>query len=528
MSFSKTTQPVADRRVAALGLTALLFAVLLLTGAGYRGSAPAAQEAGRSAEPTVSSAAGERPNVLFILVDDLGQQDIGAYNPDTFYETPHIDSLAHRSAVFTDGYAANPVCSPTRYSLMAGRYPSRGNHTEWFCGKRSGRFRPARFDCSMASSQFTMAEAFEREGYATWFGGKWHLGDEPRYWPEAQGFDENVGGFTAGNPGGFGGYFSPWDQPRLQVPEKGKYLPRYLADRAAQFIEEKSDGGKPFFTYLSFYEVHTPKQAPDSLIVKYERKRERLNLDGVDEFDGIQQVWSGGEPRRVRVVQGDPVYAAMVEEMDRAVGTVLSALNESGVADNTVVVFMSDNGGLSTAEGHSTSNRPLRGGKGWLYEGGVREPYMIRWPGVTTGSRLDVPVISMDFYPTLLDIAGLPARPQQHVDGKSLVPALKDGAGSIDREVLFWHYPHYGNQGGFPGGAVRMGKWKLIEHYEDGQVRLFNLGENSGEHTRGGMAAQYPERVKRMRRRLHAWYEEVGARFLRPKEDGPEPWRPAR
>jgi arylsulfatase A-like enzyme len=507
---------------------------LLFAGLGCQGSAPMTNDSDAAA---AASAEGkqqpdtERPNVLFVLVDDLGYMDVGAYNPGTFYETPHIDSLARRSATFVNGYAANPVCSPTRYSIMAGRYPTRENHTEWFCGKRmTGRFRPAAVDCSMAPSQFTMAEAFAEGGYATWFGGKWHLGDAPRYWPKEQGFDVNVGGFTAGNPSGFGGYFSPWDQPRLQVQEEGKYLPRHLAGEAVEFIGEQSAEGQPFFTYLSFYEVHTPLQAPDSLVAKYERKRERLGLGAVDEYAGVEQVWPDAGPRRVRVVQGDPEYAAMVEEMDRAVGTVLDALEKNDVADNTVVVFMSDNGGLSTAQGHPTSNRPLRGGKGWLYEGGIREPYIIHWPGVTeAGTRPEIPAISMDFYPTLLDIAGLPARPQQHVDGESLVPVLRDenDRDALGREALYWHYPHYADQGGFPGGAVRMGDWKLIENVENGEIQLFNLAENPGEHRRGGQATEHPERAERMRERLHAWYDEVGARFLRPKEEGgPEPWQP--
>jgi arylsulfatase A-like enzyme len=214
----------------------------------------------------------------------------------------------------------------------------------------------------------------------------------------------------------------------------------------------------------------------------------------------------------------------MVEAMDRAVGQVLQSLRENGLSEETIVVFTSDNGGLSTSEGHNTSNRPLRGGKGWLYEGGIREPYVIRWPGVTTAGRTsDVPVISTDFYPTLLEAAGLSLRPEQHVDGTSLAPVLR-GRPTLDRDALFWHYPHYSNQGGFPGGAVRMGEWKLIEDYEDGKVRLFHLEKDLGE--RNNVAGQYPGRVEQMRQRLHEWYEEVDAHFLRARENGPEPWRP--
>ena len=466
----------------------------------------------------------DRPNVLFILADDLGYMDVGAYNPGTFYETPHIDSLAESGLMFTDGYAANPVCSPTRASIMTGRHPSRENHTDWFCGDRTERFDHAAYDCSVDTSQVTLGEAFRAAGYDTYFAGKWHLGPEPRHWPKNQGFDVNRGGWRAGSPSAYGGggYFSPYNNPRLEDGPTGEYLPYRLAQETAAFVEAEREA--PFFAMLSFYEVHNPRQAPDSLVEKYRAKRERLGLDRVDEFEGIEQVWPDEPTRRARVVQGHPVYAAMVEAMDRAVGRVLSALRENGLADETIVVFTSDNGGLSTSEGHNTSNRPLRGGKGWLYEGGIREPYLIRWPGVTTAGRTsDVPVVSTDLYPTLLAAAGLSLRPDQHVDGTSLVPVLR-GRPTLDRNALFWHYPHYSNQGGFPGGAVRMGDWKLIEDYEDGQVRLFHLGRDLGE--RNNVAGRYPGRVEQMRSRLHQWYEEVGARFLRPVDQGPEPWRP--
>jgi arylsulfatase A-like enzyme len=334
----------------------------------------------------------------------------------------------------------------------------------------------------------------------------------------------NKGGWRAGSPSAYGGggYFSPYNNPRLTDGPEGEYLPFRLAEETEAFMEAERE--EPFFAFLSFYEVHNPKQAPDSLIEKYRRKRERLGLDRVDEFEGIEQVWPEEPTRRARVVQGHPVYAAMVEAMDRAIGRVLGALRENGLSEETIVVFTSDNGGLSTSEGHNTSNRPLRGGKGWLYEGGIREPWIIRWPGVTTGrDSTDVPVISTDFYPTLLEMAGLPLRPEQHADGTSLVPVLR-GDSSLGREALFWHYPHYSNQGGFPGGAIRRGEWKLIEGYEEGRVRLFNLERDLGE--RNNVAGRHPERVDRMRARLHEWYEEVDARFLRAREEGQTPWRP--
>jgi arylsulfatase A-like enzyme len=260
---------------------------------------------------------------------------------------------------------------------------------------------------------------------------------------------------------------------------------------------------------------------------KYQAKAEKLGLLEKKPFAEEEQNFLTNRPRQVRVVQSHAVYGGMVEAMDQAVGKVLDKLDQLGLAENTAVLFMSDNGGLSTSEGSPTSNLPLRGGKGWLYEGGIREPYLVRWPGVTEpNTTCDVPVISTDFYPTMLAMAGLPLKPEQHKDGRSLVPLLKGGR-QLDREALYWHYPHYGNQGGFPGGAVRLGDWKLLERYEDGRVHLYNLAEDIGE--RNDLSGQYPERVAAMRAKLHSWYKEVDAKFLRPKNktpDAPQPWRP--
>ncbi|TVS13646.1 MAG: sulfatase [Planctomycetaceae bacterium] len=469
-----------------------------------------------------ASAKAERPNFLFILVDDLGYMDVGAYNPDCFYDTPHIDRLAAEGMLFSDGYVANPVCSPTRYSIMTGRYPTRVDATNWFTGTREGRFRPAPLHNRMPLDEVTVAQALREHEYATFFAGKWHLGPTEEYWPENRGFDFNLGGFSAGGPYGPGRYFTPYGNPRLEDGPEGEHLPDRLATETVEFIRAHQD--RPFFAYLSFYSVHTPLIGRPDLVEKYEEKVRRLGLQDVEAFDDEEQVWPVKQPRRVRVVQSHAVYAAMVEAMDLAVGKVLQSLKELGLDDNTVVFFTSDNGGLSTSEGSPTSNLPLRGGKGWLYEGGIREPYLIKWPGVTQpGSTSNVPVTSTDYYPTILDIAGVPARPEQHQDGVSLVPILK-GTGELDREAIFWHYPHYSNQGGFPGGAIRMGDWKLIERYEDGRVHLYNLAEDIGE--RHDLAEQNPERVQAMRQRLHQWYTEVDAKFLEAKPDGPQPWRP--
>ncbi len=467
--------------------------------------------------------AASRPNILFILVDDLGYMDTGAYNPDTFYETPNIDRLAREGMRFTNGYAANPVCSPTRYSILTGKHPSRVDATNFFSGMRGGRFKCAPLNDRMSLSEVTLAEALKAGGYRTFFAGKWHLGPSAEYWPENQGFDVNKGGWKHGGPWFGGKYFSPYGNPRLEDGPKGEHLPQRLASETVEFIRENKKG--PFLAYLSFYSVHTPLLAPKELVEKYERKAERLGLKGKQEFAPEEQVWPDAKQKRtVRILQKHAVYAAMMESMDRNVGRVLEALKELGIEEKTAVFFMSDNGGLSTSEGQPTSNLPLRGGKGWVYEGGIREPFLIKWPGVTKpGSVSDTPVVSMDFYPTILEIAGLPARPGQHLDGVSLASVLK-GGGEPKRDALFWHYPHYSNQGGFPGGAVRMGDWKLVERYEDGRVSLFNLKDDIGE--RNDLADKEATRVKRMREKLHAWYREVDAKFLQAKGDGPQPWRP--
>jgi arylsulfatase A-like enzyme len=465
--------------------------------------------------------ADDRPNVVFLLVDDLGVMDVEPYNPGTFHDTPNISRLASRSMRFTAGYAANPVCSPTRYSIMTGKYPTRVGATNWFSGAREARFRGAPLNDRMPLEEVTLAEAMREGGYRTAFLGKWHLGPTEEFWPEHQGFEVNVGGFHAGSPAG--GYFSPYSNPRMESGPEGEYLTDRLGDEAAALIERFKD--EPFLVYVSFHSVHTPLQAPEGRVAEYRAKSEGLGHTDASRFAPEEQVWPDAGPRRVRVVQDHPTYAAMVRSMDRAVGVVLDKLDELDLSDETIICFMSDNGGLSTSEGSPTSNLPYRGGKGWVYEGGIREPYMIAWPGVTdTGGTCDVPVTSTDFYPTLLDMAGLPPRPDQHLDGLSLVPLLRGEADSLGRDALFWHYPHYSNQGGFPGGAIRVGDLKLIERFEDGRVHLYDLARDPGE--RDDLAADRPEEADSLRHRLHSWYEEVGAEFLRARDGGPEPWRP--
>ncbi|MCH6255119.1 sulfatase [Puniceicoccaceae bacterium K14] len=458
----------------------------------------------------------QKPNVLVFLVDDLGYMDIGANNPECFYDTPNVDSLARTGVRFTDGYAANPVCSPTRYALMTGKYPSRVDATNFFSGRHSKTFDPAPLNDHMPLDEITIAQVLKGEGYATYFAGKWHLGNSEEYYPQNRGFDFNIGGHKIGGPYTGNKYFSPFENPQL-IPDspEGEHLPDRLARETAKFIDDHKD--QPFFAYLSFYSVHTPLMGRPDLVEKYEARAKEIVGE---EFTTDEQVY-GDKERFVRILQNHAVYAAMVEAMDEAVGKVLQQLEDSGVANNTIVVFTSDNGGLSTAEGSPTSNSPLRGGKGWVHEGGIREPWIIRYPGVAqAGTISSEQICSIDLFPTLAAASG--ATVAHEIDGLSLIPVLKGE--SLARRSLFWHYPHYSNQGGIPGGAIREGDYKLFERYEDGRVHLYNLKEDIGEQN--DLAAHYPEKVAQMRARLHAWYKEVDAKFLQKKEDGPEPWKP--
>jgi arylsulfatase A-like enzyme len=446
------------------------------------------------------------PNVVFFLVDDLGWRDLACFG-STFYETPHVDRLAATGMKFTQAYAACPVCSPTRASILTGKYPQRTGITDYIAVNRSNqpekwsrrtRLLPAPYADRMALNEITLAEALKQAGYATFFAGKWHLGPQD-YYPEDQGFDVNKGGLEWGAPSAGNRYFSPYGNPKLPDGPPGEHLPARLAAETAAFIQAHRD--RPFLAYLSFYSVHVPLMARDDLLRKYEAKAKQFHTTGPE--------WGTERKQQVRLVQNLPVYAAMVEAMDQAVGTVLHKLDELGLSDHTIVIFMSDNGGLATAEGHPTSNLPLRAGKGWLYEGGIREPMIIRAPGTTKpGSACDTPVISTDFFPSILELCGLPIH-DRPIDGRSLVPLL---AGQpLNRGPIFWHYPHYGNQGGAPSGAVRDGDWKLIEWYEDGTRELFNIREDIGEHH--NRAADRPDKVRDLAAKLDAWRRSVGARM---------------
>jgi len=462
------------------------------------------------------------PNFVFILVDDLGWADLGCYG-STFHESPNIDRLAGESLRFTNAYAACPVCSPTRTSIMTGKYPARTGVTDWIKGRQNynaglpnDKLLSKEFEFEMKLEEVTIAEALKQAGYKTFFAGKWHMGEDSIYWPEHQGFDINKGGWSVGSPRG--GYFSPYTNPRLESGPEGENLTDRLTDESIRFLEEK--GEEPFLLYLSFYTVHTPLQARPELVEKYKNKIESEGLDPVA-METTNREWIKYAPARGRFVertqQGHPVYAAMIETLDNNVGRLMDKLKELELEENTIVFFMSDNGGLSTAEGSPTSNLPLRGGKGWMYEGGIREPMFIKWPGSPSQGKLtDAPVTSTDFYPTILEMAGLDLIPEQHKDGISLAP-LFGGASLPDDRPIFWHYPHYGNQGGKPGAAVRLGDYKLIEFFDPGLVELYKLDEDMGESN--NLADSMPEKTEELLELLHSWQKEIGAKGMDPNPD---------
>jgi arylsulfatase A-like enzyme len=444
------------------------------------------------------------PNLLFILADDFGWRDLGCYG-STFYESPNLDRLARQGIRFTDAHAACNVCSPTRASILTGKYPARLNLTDWLPG------RPDRPDQKLNRpvirqqlplEEVTVAEALKAGGYRTAFIGKWHLGGEPFY-PDKQGFDLNIGGCQMGHPPS---YFSPYKIPTLPDGPTGEYLTDRLTEEALKFIE--SSRHTPFFLYLSHYAVHTPLQAKPELVAKYRAKAEGLTPAGPE--------FVSDRGRQVRQIQNHAVYAAMIESLDQSVGRLMKKIEELGLDKNTVVIFTSDNGGLSTAEGTPTSNLPLRLGKGWNYEGGIREPLLVKWPGVTApGSTCAEPMVSTDYYPTLLEMAGLPPRPEQHCDGVSFAPLLQGG--TRPERPLFWHYPHYSNQGGGPGGAIRLGDWKLIEFFEDMHTELYHLKDDLGEQK--DLASAMPDKVNALREQLHAWRKATGALMPTPNPD---------
>ena len=429
----------------------------------------------------------ELPNIVFVLVDDLGWSDLGCYGNE-FHETPNIDRLASRGMRFTHGYAASPVCGPTRASILSGKYPSRTGYTHnWFTQNPDedpfwNEGMPRTEHAFMPLEEFTLAEALKAAGYRTAFVGKWHLGED-QYSPVRQGFDVNVAGSYWGHPRE--GYFSPYEMPNLENGPQGEYLTDRLTSEAIKVMENYSKGEKPWLMYMNYYTVHAPIQGKAEKIAKYEEKSRRLNAGTIN---------AG--------------YAAMVESLDENVGRLVQWLDDKDLRKATVIVFTSDNGGWVRA----TTNKPLRSYKGHLLEGGIRVPWIVSWPGVTKpGSVSSEPVISTDFYPTVLDTLGVMLRPEQHRDGVSLAPVLR-GDPDFERGPMVWHYPHV--RISRPGSAIRAGDWKLIHYYEDGRRELYNLRDDIGESD--NLADRLPEKVAAMKEQLDTMLEEHGAKIPSP------------
>ena len=426
----------------------------------------------------------ERPNVIFILADDFGWKDAGCYG-STYYETPNIDRLASEGMRFTCAYAACAVCSPTRASILTGKYPARLHLTDWIPGNflPKERLRPPDWTQHLALTEMNLGRIFQAAGYATASIGKWHLGG-PDFYPDKQGFGVNIGGMDGGTPS----YFSPYHIPTLTNGPPGEFLSDRLTTEAIQFIENHR--AQPFFIYLPHYAVHVPISGKRDVIQKYQRKYN-----------------PPGNPQR------NPVYAALVESLDDSVGQIQAALDRLGLSRNTIIVFTSDNGGETGARHSPTSNRPLRRGKGSPYEGGIRVPLIVKWPGVTSpGQICEQPVSSIDFYPTLLEMAGLRDDVTHQSDGTTIVPLLT-GTGLLADRPLYWHYPHYrfGVITVPPYGIVRDGDFKLIAFYEDGRRELYNLRHDLGE--RQNLVIANRSKTLELTQKLHLWRIAVGAQM---------------
>ena len=484
-------------------LPCFLIVLLVTWGGGFRPEDANASDSNRPINTSVDG--NSRPNVVLILVDDMGLHDLSVEGSQ-YYQSPNIDRLARGGMRFTQGYATCRVCSPSRASIQTGKFTARHGVTNWIGAKsgmewqRDDPVLPAEYLHALPAEDVSLPEALREAGYRTFFAGKWHLGDEGSL-PTDHGFEINIGGHHRGSPPG--GFFTPYKNPLMEDGPKGESLTLRLADETAKFIDQHRE--EPFFAMLSFYAVHAPVQTSRELWQKYQQLAPPLPV-GKSRFKVDRTL-------PVRQVQDHPVYAGMVETTDRAVGRVLDQLEKSGLTDSTIVIFTSDNGGVSSGDAYATSNLPLRGGKGRQWEGGIREPFYIRYPQVTTaGTQSDVPVTGADFYPTILDLCGLPLRPEQHVDGKSLVPVLKGG--TLPERPLYWASL---SNGGNRSEALRQGPWKIVVlhpkaspgTFENSRTELYHLDEDPGETI--NLAAKHPERTSSMLQQLSAWYTETQA-----------------
>ena len=438
----------------------------------------------------------KKPNVIFILVDDLGWNDLG-YTGSAFYESPNIDKLSKDSFEFKTAYAASSVCSPTRASIMTGKHPARVNITDWIPGldpKNKPLLGPKDLH-QLPLNETTIAEKLKESGYKTFYAGKWHLGSQG-YYPEENGFDINIGGFEKGSP--MGGYYSPYKNPKLSDGPEGEYLTDRLTNESISFIENHNKN-QPFVLFLSFYNVHTPIQ-PNLKHVNYFKKK----LDSMD--DNKARVRKEGEAISL-LNQVNHNYASMVYAMDENVGRLINSLKENNLYNDALIIFTSDNGGLSTlGRVAPTSVFPLRAGKGWLYEGGIRIPQLIKTPGNSKNVKIEDVTVSYDLFPTILDYVGL--KSETEIDGKSLMPILK-GESKIDRDDVFWHFPHYHGSLWKPGSAIRHGDWKLVQHFESNTVELYDLKNDIGEMD--DLSLNFPEKTQDLLNRLSNLRQETNA-----------------
>jgi arylsulfatase A-like enzyme len=458
------------------------------------------------------------PNIIIILADDLGWTDLSCYG-STFYETPNLDQLAANGIRFTQSYATSPVCSPTRSSIMTGKYPIKTGLTDWIKGRQeNGKAKP--FEklivqptaYQLSLDEKTIAEFALEKGYKTFFAGKWHLGEEEKYWPEHQGFEINKGGWSKGSPIGkindsTGGFFTPYKNPKLSDGPKGEYLTDRLTNESLDFIEENSQS--PFLLFYSLYAVHNPLQAPSKVINKYKIKKEELNIKDDQRFLK-DETWMNNQVEwKRRLVQDNPVYAAMIENMDFNIGRILNKIKDLHIEENTLIIFTSDNGGLSTSEGSPTTNAPLRAGKGWLYEGGIRVPMIMNWKGkIDKGIISNIPVTTVDIFPTIASTINSKYKKDKGIDGENIFHLLNK---SNTKRILFWHYPHYSNQGGKPSSAILAENYKLIYNYEDDIVELYNLEEDLSE-TKNIISTQTSLATK-MKKQLFRWLKKNAAQF---------------
>lgn len=461
----------------------------------------------------------EKPNVIFILLDDYGYTDLGCYG-SKYYLTPNIDRLAKQGVRFTDAYASCPVSSPTRASIMTGKYTVNTGITDWIPGRQASNSGSANdklialpFTLQLELNEITIAEVLKNNGYKTMISGKWHLGETDEYWPENQGFDVNKGGFSKGAPvknNTANGYFSPYGNPRLEDGPVGEYLTDRQTDEAITFITNNRKN--PFYVYLSYYAVHNPMQGKEKLVEYFTQRADSMGLSKQEAFTRNKN-WilpSMSNNYKERIIQSNPVYAAMIYSVDENIGKLLAKLEELKLDKNTIIIFTSDNGGLSTSEGSPTCNAPLRAGKGWLYEGGIRVPLIVRYPAKgKPGTEINAPVSSIDYFSTILEMTGSSDRGLK-TDGVSLVPLFKKV--KLKERPLFWHYPHYSNQGVEPGSAVRLGKFKLIDNFQSGKQELYDLEKDISETY--DISASNPEKTKELFNLLNEWRTRTGAKMM--------------